>query len=477
MQFSGKITNSILSFLTRKGYSRDRLFELTDVPLEFLKDPTSWLPSQAVESVLRTVDREFGNKHPGFLTEMGRAGADLRAWGTLDSVLRMMKRPEDIFNHPQRFISYFVSPAPPIGNLRATRETVSFDLPIAHSEYPATVAYLSAAMEGLPRYWGQEAAQVVWQGTTVKIQWSDAQPAFLPVTESNPKPELVESLVRGVEMAQAQMEARDLEIARLEQELREAQNLLDRRKSADLEDVEPLTISERRKLHEQLAEVRENVLRLTDYLTRSQQALTLARAAHRSDPQVAAVLKRIDWESIRSHYPWLQLQIIEALNQADQLIESRQLPLNSMSIGHIDVSNLLDSVVARLNSGSSTGVAIRGKSFIEKPLRLDGDRLHIAVLQVASHAVREIPRGEVEILARQDHGDVEIVVHQHCEGDLPDEDELPLLRGERSFGDRELDTAAELFTQRNGSLIVQRESKGDRKFICRWPIEFSGELS
>lgn len=470
MQFSGKITNSILAFLSRKGYGREQLFELTDVPFEFLKDPTSWLPSQVVEGLLRTAEREFGAKHPGFLVDMGHASSDLRAWGVLDSVLRMMKRPQDIFAQPQRFISYFVSPAPPIGNLRLTGETVSFDLPIAHSEYPATVAFLSAALEGLPRYWGQEPAQVVWQGTTVKIVWSEAQAAFLTESLTNPKPELVESLVRGVEMAQAQMEARDLEIARLEQELREVRSQLDKRKSTLEVNPHPVTSSERDVLQASLSEVRENVLRLTDYLTRSQQALTLAVAAHRTDPQVQAVLKRIDWETIRAQYPWLHLQIVEALNAANQLLETRASTRNPVGLGQIYINDVLDSVVARLQSGSPQGVAIRAKSFIERPLRVDGDRLHVAVLQVASHASREIERGEIEILAREDGDDVEIAVVERSHGERPEEADLPLLRGNLHYGDTAFDTAAELFAAQRGSLNIVRDSKGDRKFICRWPL-------
>lgn len=466
MQFSGKITNSILAFLARKGYGREQLFELTDVPFEFMKDPTSWLPSQVVESLLRTAEREFGSRHPQFLAEMGHASHELRAWGVLDSVLRMMKRPQDIFAQPQRFISYFVSPAPPIGNLRLTGETVSFDLPIAHSEYPATVAYLSAALEGLPRYWGQEPAQVAWQGTTVRIVWSEAQAAFLTESLTNPKPELVESLVRGVEMAQAQMEARDLEIARLEQELREVRGQLGKRKAAPA----PLVVSEREQLQNSLMDVRENVLRLTDYLTRSQQALTLAVAAHRTDPQVQAVLKRIDWETIRTQYPWLQLQIVEALNSADQLLEAPTSQRNPVGMGQIYINDLLDSVVARLQSGSPQGVSIRSKSFIERPLRVDGDRLHIAVLQVASHAAREIERGEIEILAREDGSDVEIAVVEHNSGEPEEELDLPLLRGNLPYGDTAFDTAAELFSAQKGSLIILRDSNGDRKFICRWPV-------
>ena len=201
MQFSGKITNSILVHLTRRGWDRERVFELTDIPLEFLRDPTSWIEAREVESFLRAVETEFTSLAPQLVRDVGHAGVELRGWGVLDSVLRMMKKPQDIYSQPQRFISYFISPAPPIVNLRHAEDSVSFDLPIAHNEYPATVAYLSAALEGLPRYWGQELSQVAWRNTMVKVAWSTAQNPLLEVQLTNPRPELVANKTSGAPTA------------------------------------------------------------------------------------------------------------------------------------------------------------------------------------------------------------------------------------------------------------------------------------
>lgn len=471
MQFSGKITNSVLVHLTRLGWDHERVFELTEIPLEFLRDPTSWVEADAVESFLRAVESQFNAEASHFVRDVGHAGVELRGWGVLDSVLRMMKKPQDIYTQPQRFISYFISPAPPIVNLRHGDEQVSFELPIAHNEYPCTVAYLSAALEGLPRYWGQETAQVVWRNTLVKVAWSTAQNALLVEPHSH-RPELVENLVRGVEMAQAQVEARDLEIARLEQEIRELRVQASKTKmftkpvfTDDVPDCE------REKLRGKLFDIRENVLRLTDYLTRSQQALTMARTAHRQDPQVQAVLKRIDWETIRAQYPWLHLQIMEGLNAADLLLDPKPAANSAVRAGRIDIEALLGGVVDRLETGGDRRLHVKAQSFVTQPVMVDADRLHVVLWQLLSAAARGIHyRGDIEILARLEGNYLEVSVAASGEGLRRDRDHLPLLQGDHQVHDAGLASAAELIQQQKGHLIVRDEHSGQRRYICQWPL-------
>lgn len=459
------------------GWDRERLFELTDVPLEFLRDPTSWIQASAVESFLRAVEAEFNAQAPHLIRDIGHAGVELRGWGVLDSVLRMMQKPQDIYSQPQRFISYFVSPAPPIVNLRHNDDAVSFDLPIAHNEYPATVAYLSSALEGLPRYWGQELAQVAWRNTTVKVGWSTAQNTLLEEPASH-RPELVESLVRGVEMAQAQVETRDLEIARLEQEVRELRAQVTKVKQpGKAASATDMASGERDQLREKLHDIRENVLRLTDYLTRSQQALTMARTAHRQDPQVQAVLKRIDWETIRTQYPWLNLQIMEGLSAAEQLLDPRP-QTRVIHSGRIRIEDLFEGVMARLDSCHEHNLRVKSQSFITHSVSVDADRLHVVLWQVLSAAARTIEhRGKIEMLARLDDPYVEISIKALGEPHKREREELPLLRGENRLQDAGLATASELVQQQKGQLIIRDEQGVSRHFICRWPLQAAKEIA
>jgi hypothetical protein len=164
MLFSGKITNSFLVFLDRSGLDIQSLFEQTDVSPEFLRDPSSWIPAHELERFLSAVDREYSSSFNESLPSLvGHQCSELRAWGVLDSVIRMMSQPQDLFLQPQRFISYFVSPAPPIADLVRQSESVSFDIPISDQEFPYVTEFLRGAMEVLPRYLGCQPAHVDWR--------------------------------------------------------------------------------------------------------------------------------------------------------------------------------------------------------------------------------------------------------------------------------------------------------------------------
>ena len=135
MLFSGKVTNSIMVFLDRSGFDGDRMQDLTSLPQEYLRDPTGWVEATAVEELFELVERELGSALTDALaTEVGHSCPDLRAWGVLDSVIRMMPRSQDLFLQPERFISYFVSPAPPLADIVRKHNEVEFSIPISNQE-------------------------------------------------------------------------------------------------------------------------------------------------------------------------------------------------------------------------------------------------------------------------------------------------------------------------------------------------------
>src|SRR5262245_40127556 len=104
MLFSGKITNSFLLFLDGQDVDSEKLFELTDLPTEFLREPSCWIPAQDVEKFIAIIDREFsGRFQDGSLpTLVGHQCHELRSWGVLDSVIKMMQTPQDLFLQPHR---------------------------------------------------------------------------------------------------------------------------------------------------------------------------------------------------------------------------------------------------------------------------------------------------------------------------------------------------------------------------------------
>jgi hypothetical protein len=469
VQFSGKITNSIMSFLARSELDREWLFELTEIPFEFLRDPTSWIPAAQVERFLRLVESALHEQSPNLLREAGQKASELKAWGVLDSVLKMMPKPQDIFSQPHRFISYFISPAPPILNYRQNAEAVSFDLPIAHVEYPLTVAYLSAALEGLPRYGGREPAQVSWNQTTVRISWSEAQRPLLPEAVIKPGAELVDSLVRGVEMAEARSQAKDLEIASLERQIAE---LRARRSEApQILDVGPLQSCQAAKIKDELVHLRDHVSHLHDYLTRCQQALIVARSAQQKDPQVQAVLRRIDWDQIRRQSPWLHLQISDTFQSLYGILGGGAEKLSKESGGE-SFSRIFAGLSARLNAEESSRVTIRSQSFVDEVPVADGPRVEILLWQVLSSLIRELRAdGEIELLARQDGNDFEVAMTAKGEGNLPVREDLPLFQGATLTGEASLSLAAQRLSEMRGRLSIAALEEGGRRISCRWPIQ------
>ncbi|MEO0336486.1 MAG: hypothetical protein AAF202_08830, partial [Pseudomonadota bacterium] len=64
MYFSGKVPNSVFSYLSRKSADLERLYEVTELPVELIKDPTCWLDAKLVETFLQQVEAEFGHLSP-----------------------------------------------------------------------------------------------------------------------------------------------------------------------------------------------------------------------------------------------------------------------------------------------------------------------------------------------------------------------------------------------------------------------------
>lgn len=148
MHFSCKISNSVLTLLEQQGEDLTTLYEQTPISVELLRDSSYWISAPDMENLLEAALRlplksDTGN----VLQRAGHNGPELRAWGVLDSVLRMMPRPQEIFNQPEQFLSYFISPKPPIENLRRWDMGISFDLPLPAEQYPLVTTYLKAAFE------------------------------------------------------------------------------------------------------------------------------------------------------------------------------------------------------------------------------------------------------------------------------------------------------------------------------------------
>ncbi|MES2857359.1 MAG: hypothetical protein V4692_15925 [Bdellovibrionota bacterium] len=317
MLFSCKITHSVINYLDKRGEDLSELYETCDWPTEFLKDPSSWLEASKMEQLLSAIDADFKKRRDEeLLLATGHDARDLRAWGALDSVLRMVQTPKDLFGQPERFLSYFISPAPPVGDMKRTSDSISFVLPVSELQFPLVTSYLKAAFEALPTYIGKPFATVRWENSRVTIEWTNQQETLLTeqqASELSLHPELVQNVLRDLERAQSELEQTKKRLLDKEAEVSALMagggTLKAPVKSDDASDA---FASVDLALYE--------LYRLGDYFARGQQLVTLLVAQGRQTPQVQEAMRRVDWPFVCEAAPTLIKKAIEELQVAkDQL--------------------------------------------------------------------------------------------------------------------------------------------------------------
>lgn len=316
MLISCKVSNSVLTFLDRQGRDLSSLFQVIDVPEEFLRDPACWLEADKMESLLKEIDQQFTDIPDEYVREVGRQNEQLRAWGVLDSVLKMVESPLDIYCQPSRFISYFISPEPPIAAWRQDGEVIRFQLPVLASQYPYVTMYLTGALEGLPLYMRQHLGIVRWRDSEIEILWKQEQENLLPDEERQLRqfnPQWVRTMMDSLEKHQKNIENRatSTEMAGISaEELKDLQSFL--REAATKFDFF---------MQESLA-VKNDFLKLHDYFVRSQQLITFLVHSGRKTKQVDEAMRRMDWQHVQASYDQMVEQACERLLKNKSTMQS-----------------------------------------------------------------------------------------------------------------------------------------------------------
>lgn len=271
MLFSCKITNSILNYLESQREDITPLLECTNLSEEFLRDPSSWMKAAEMEFFLHTALNIYPlpelSTQPDLISHIGSLAPSLRSWGVLDSVLKMIEKPFDIFQQPKRLISYFVSPEPPIEIQKIEGQSTQFLVPISSEQYPLVTNYLQSAFSVIPEYSGHSKAQVHWKGIQVFVS--------LEMDPVRAVSEIVNVLPDNV-----------LKDLRLEESLQSS----DGSSESAMDDLAK-------------AQLYQNLAKLGDYMVRAQQLITLLIAQDRMKPSVKSAMKRVKWEQVREQFP------------------------------------------------------------------------------------------------------------------------------------------------------------------------------
>lgn len=288
---------------------------MTALPEEFLRDTSYWMSADEMETFLHHAQKLSQRiQEYNFFQRVGHEGPTLRAWGVLDSVLRMMPRPHEILAQPERFLSYFVSPSPPIDHLKRTENSIDFDLAVSADQYPLVTRYLIASFESLPVYGGQPLASCTWTGIHIHIQWSLEQKTMFDGLELDRQisPELMRTVLATLEKHAKELEEKNRELQAKNEALILAQTHFDSnaevlRKESLLLNAEPAKASAHsnpvRLPEENLHLLTQNMARLNDYMVRAQQLITMLVAQGRMSPQVKEAMKRVGWEHVCNQFP------------------------------------------------------------------------------------------------------------------------------------------------------------------------------
>lgn len=327
MHFSCKISNAVLTVLEEQGEDLTSLYEQTHLSGDLLRDSSYWISAPDMEQFLELAIRLPLKRDGDILQRAGHHGPELRAWGVLDSVLRMMPRPQEIFNQPEQFLSYFISPKPPIENLRRDEVSISFDLPLPAEQYPLVTSYLKAAFESLPVYVHQPLAHCEWSGIALKLNWSTEQKSIFSENVGHQvSPDLFQNLIDDLQKTQREREDLQKYVSDLEEKIRsyEKQKITLTNIESETTSTVPATSllpQEGSLAHLNFSSespsyaLNQNLARMHDYMVRAQQLITMLAAQGKMTPAVKEAMRRVDWEFVKTQYPRTVFECMELVKK------------------------------------------------------------------------------------------------------------------------------------------------------------------
>lgn len=417
MLFSSKISNSILTYLENQRVSLEGLYSSFDIPEELLRDPSSWMEARELENFLRTASNYYqAEKSAENLSELvGHACLNLHSWGVLDSVLRMMDKPQDIFLHPERFLSYFISPTPPLLSLNPTAdeevEKSSFEISISSFDYPLTTKYLQSALEALPTFFGRDNAHVRWTGKIIDINWETKQDSLFETIdlERNIKPDLVETLMKSLEKKQKELEFKNKELLEKNKLLEETQKKLEsqykeRIYSEKLSTLSELASSIAHEINNPLAYVMSNMMRINDYFIRAQQLITILIGQDRLTPGVQEAMRRTDWSLVQKDFPEIVKEVHEGLQKVKAIVKDLSFITGKASDEekvNTDLNQVVNSALKMVSHQTSENVKIDSHLLLNQNVNVFPVRLEQALVNILNNAVQAIDgKGVVRVVTR-----------------------------------------------------------------------------
>ncbi len=271
LELSAKITKSICMHLESKGVVVGDYLELAGVSSHKALDSEMWIPADQVERFIDLIFKDFPDFSP---KEVALKAPELRGWGLLDQVLRILQSPCEIYENPKQFLSYFIRPNINFGWTKKEEKFSSFSVSLSTDQMPLVADYLTGALEVVSKYVGADSTHVGWIGNAVSIDWSKKQDSLFAEKREpvNFKPEIYKE---AVEIIQRQQD----EINAFKAQKTETPSV------SDL-DVDAVSVMEDLKV-------------LSDYFLRSRQLVSLLKAESGQKKWFKEALKRLNWDELQ----------------------------------------------------------------------------------------------------------------------------------------------------------------------------------
>lgn len=308
------------------------LLEATEVPEEFLRDPSYWVKAEELEHFLgELLRRTWSTPTSQILTTMAQSCVESRSWGVLDSVLRMMNSPAEVFTQPERFLSYFIAPAPPVASLERFEAGLAFDLPLSSDQYPLVTRFMGASLEMIPVFMGLPAAHCSWEGLRLSLSWDVNQKSIFEgaQTERQLSPVLARDLLQNLQPKIEPQFKGPLAEMQLGAELRTpngalsneslTQNLQANEATIDVTARPVVAVNTALDAQLDIEHLRHQIARLSDYMIRAQQIITLMASAKKISPEVKEAMRRVDWPLVQSQFPVTVEECYQIFRQSQSL--------------------------------------------------------------------------------------------------------------------------------------------------------------
>ena len=201
-----------------------RFHELTPIEMDFIKDPNSWMPPEAVEDFLGNIAGRYG---PYFADQkieaaVGHTAPKLEAWGDLDLMLKLTW-PTDIYEKIENILQWFITPLS-LKAFQKREELMAFQLNFSSKKYPHITDYMRAVLEVLPVFKSAPAAEASWEGEKVLLRFSPQMTFLMDEDLETINPSLISKLKKNLFLLEKdylkqkkRLEEQDLQIKKFQE--------------------------------------------------------------------------------------------------------------------------------------------------------------------------------------------------------------------------------------------------------------------